>query len=395
VSEGLAVTCSEGEDAVPDAPAAVAPRFFVSSDVYRQAAYGSNHPLAIPRVESVMDLCAVLGWFPPGRYHDSAVAREDELAWFHTRDYIAALRAADAAGRATPEMRERFALGTIENPLFRGVFRRASTSVGGSIAAARLVAEHGGVAFHPAGGTHHGRPGRASGFCYFNDPVFAILALRKAGLGRIFYVDLDAHHGDGVEDAFRDDPTVFTLSIHEAGRWPNSGATVDSAGPTACNLPVSREFRDAELDYLMDQVVLPAGRAFAPDAVVVTCGADGLTGDPLSSMALSNVALWRATIAAAGLAPRAVVVGGGGYNPWTVARCWTGLWGRLNGFDVDAPLPAAATETLARLDCDLVDEEDFDDRWLHCLSDRPTPGTARDAVRTLAQDAWQHVRKSV
>ena len=129
--------------------------------------------------------------------------------------------------------------------------------------------------------------------------------------------------------------------------------------------------------------------------MVVTCGADGLAGDPLSSMALSNGALWRAAVAAAELAPRAVIVGGGGYNPWTVARCWTGLWGRLNGFDVDAPLPPAASAILQRLECDLVDEEEFDDRWLHFLSDLPGAGGVREAVRTLARDASLHVQESV
>jgi acetoin utilization protein AcuC len=377
------------------APQATGPRFFVSSDIYRQAAYGSNHPLAIPRVETVMDLCAELGWFPAGSYHDSSVATENQLARFHDRAYIDALRAADAAGRATPEVRERFSLGTIENPLFRGVFQRASTSVGGSIDAATLVAEKGGIAFHPAGGTHHARPDRASGFCYFNDPVFAILTLRDKGAGRVFYVDLDAHHGDGVEAAFRDDPTVFTLSIHEGARWPYSGAAVDSGGASACNLPVPKRFRDAELAYLMDEVVLSIGTRFAPDAVVVTCGADGLTGDPLSSMCLSNVALWRAADVAAKLAQRAVIVGGGGYNPWTVARCWAGMWGWLNGFDVDARLPPAATEILARLVCDLVDEDAFDDRWLHDLTDLPTPGPVRGEVRTLAARALLHAQESV
>src|SRR5207344_3103305 len=104
-------------------------------------------------------------------------------------------------GNVNAEERTRYGLGTMENPLFPGLFERAATSVGGSILAAQLALE-GRVAFHPAGGTHHGRPGRASGFCYFNDPVFAVLTLLRAGLERVLYVDLDAHHGDGVQDAF-------------------------------------------------------------------------------------------------------------------------------------------------------------------------------------------------
>ncbi|MDH3234029.1 MAG: acetoin utilization protein AcuC [Alphaproteobacteria bacterium] len=361
-------------------------RLFVSSDIYRRPAYGTNHPLAIPRLETVMDLCDALGWFPDGSYHESPVASAEQLAWFHHPGYVEALRTADAAGRATPGMRERYGLGTIENPIFKGVFARASTSVGGSIEAARLVAEAPGVAFHPAGGTHHAAPDRARGFCFFNDPVFGILALKRAGIGRILYVDLDAHHGDGVENAFIDDDTVLTVSIHEVGRWPYSGCG-ERPGAQVRNLPVSRGFNDSELAFLMEDAVLPAGRDFAPDAVVVTCGADGLKGDPLSSMALSNGALWRAAEAAAALADRAVILGGGGYNPWTVARGWAGLWGWLNRFDTAAPLPPAARAILRRLDCDLVDEEDIPAYWFETIVDPPNEGAVRAAVRACAAPA--------
>jgi acetoin utilization protein AcuC len=358
-------------------------RIFVGSDIYRRPAYGSNHPLAIPRVETVTDLCEALGWFPPGMYRESPVASAEQLSWFHDPDYVEALRAADAAGKASPQARETYGLGTIENPIFPGVFQRASTSVGGSIEAARLVAETPGVAFHPAGGTHHAAPGRARGFCFFNDPVFAILALKRAGMERVLYVDLDAHHGDGVEEAFATDDAVLTISIHEFGRWPYSGAE-DRPGSTVRNFPVPTGFNDSELAFLMDEVVLPLGRDFDPQAVVVTCGADGLEGDPLSKMALSNGALWHAAEDAAALADRAVIVGGGGYNPWTVARAWAGLWGWLNRFDVAAPLPQEAQAILRRLDCDLVDEEDVLPVWFETMLDPPHDGPVRDAVRAYA-----------
>ena len=120
-----------------------------------------------------------------------------------------ALQYAESEGRVAPEVRERYQLGTLENPLFPGLFERAAMTVGGSIQAAELALQ-GHVVFHPSGGTHHGRPDRASGFCYFNDPVFAIRTLLAAGIGTVAYVDLDAHHGDGVEDAFRADSRVTT-----------------------------------------------------------------------------------------------------------------------------------------------------------------------------------------
>jgi acetoin utilization protein AcuC len=355
---------------------------FVGSEVYRRAAYGSNHPLAIPRVATVMTLCRMLEWFGDEAYRDSPRASPDQLARFHTPAYIEAVRRVDQAGRADRATRERFGLGTMENPVFPGLYERAATSVGGSILAAELALA-GRTAYHPAGGTHHGRPDRASGFCYFNDPVFAILTLLDGGLERIYYVDLDAHFGDGVQDAFADDERVFTLSIHEAGRWPYSGALDDRSGGAARNLPVPRGFNDSELEHLMTRAVLPIGRRMAPQAVVVTCGADGLAADPLSGMALSNRALWRAVEQLTALSPRSVVLGGGGYNPWTVARCWTGLWGRLRGCDVFTGLPAPAQALLRTLDCDLVDEEEIDPAWHTRLADEPNPGAVRGDVAAL------------
>ena len=342
---------------------------FVGHDIYRRAAYGTLHPLAIPRVETVVDLCRALGWFGPGEYEVSPRATEEELAAFHDRDYIRALRQASAEGAVDTATRARHGIGTMENPLFPGVFERASTSVGGSIRAARLALE-GRVAYHPAGGTHHGRPGRASGFCFFNDPAFALLTLLQAGLARVAYVDLDAHHCDAVQDAFAGDARVRIVSVHEAGRWPHTGAADDTAGGIALNLPVPRGFDDGALERLMDRVVLPHVAGFRPEAVVLTCGADALAGDPLAHLALTNVALWDAVDALVALAPAAVVLGGGGYNPWTLARYWTGLWGRLSGREIPAQLPEAARAVLSRLSCDLVDDEDVKPEWLATLADR-------------------------
>jgi acetoin utilization protein AcuC len=356
---------------------------FVGHDVYRRAAYGALHPLAIPRVEAVVDLCSALGWLPADDYCVSPQASEDQLCAFHERAYVAALRAASAHGAVDVATRTRFALGTMENPLFPGLFERAATSVGGSIKAAELALD-GAIAFHPAGGTHHGRPGRASGFCYFNDPVFALRRLLAAGVARILYVDLDAHHGDGVQDAFAGDERVRLVSIHEAGRWPHTGGVDDDAGGNACNLPVPRGFHDAELALLMSDVVLPLAASVRPEAIVLTCGADALAGDPLTATALRNVALWDAVLELVSLSPVAVVLGGGGYNPWTLARYWSGLWARLSGRTIPDVLSAQSREVLGRLHCPLLDDEDVRPEWLATIADAPADRRAvRDEVRGL------------
>ena len=358
---------------------------FVASDFCRRPGFGKHHPLSIPRVSAVLELCTCLGWLDEKHLRPSRVATIAELGTFHNPEYVAALHASDAAGRVEPSIRERHGFGNFENPLFPGVFERAATAVGGSILAADLALE-GRAVFHPAGGTHHGRRDRASGFCYFNDPVFAIRRLLEGGVARVLYADLDAHHGDGVQDAFLDDPRVRVVSIHEEGRWPHSGAASDRGHGHATNLPVPSGCNDSEFAFLVDAVVLPLAARCAPEAVVITCGTDALAGDPLSRMALSNGALWNAVERLIGFAAPAVVLGGGGYNPWTLARCWTGLWGRLSGREIPVVLPAEAQLILRSLACDLIDDEDVELTWLETLADAPRPGPVRPAVRVLAAE---------
>lgn len=182
-----------------------APRF-IGSEIYRGSSYGAHHPLRVPRVSTVMDLTRVLGWLDPGCYVNAPRARPAALSMWHSADYIAALQQAEAQGHVTPEVRARHNLGTTANPVFPEVFRRPATSAGGTMLAAEMVALRGGVVHVPAGGTHHAFPDRAGGFCYFNDPVLCLLVLRHHGLERIAYVDIDAHHCDGVQHAFEGDP---------------------------------------------------------------------------------------------------------------------------------------------------------------------------------------------
>jgi len=354
---------------------------YAGSEIYRRAAFGKNHPLNIVRHSAVLDLVRILDWLSEDSFVDTEPATIEQLLEFHDLAYIEALQYAQSEGSVPPDARERYRIGTLENPVFDGLYERASMTVGGSIKAAKLACE-GNVVFHPSGGTHHGRPDRASGFCYFNDPVFAIRTFLDMGRSRVLYIDLDAHHGDGVEDAFVDHPAVMTISIHEEGRWPYSGPA--GRRGSACNLPVPRGFNDSELEYLVDHAVLPLAAEFSPDAIVLCCGADCLAGDPLSAMELSNVALWNAIGRILDLDQPTVILGGGGYNPWTVARYWAGLWGHINGREMPAVLPDEAIELMKSMECDLIDDEDIEPQWLTTMTDSPNPGTVRDAVKSVA-----------
>lgn len=355
---------------------------YIGSKIYRQPAFGTNHPLNIVRHAAVIDLLQMLGWLDENSFRESQPASVDQLVEFHSRTYVRALQYANATGLVDKEARERYQVGTFENPLFPGLFERASMTVGGSILSAELAVK-GHVVFHPTGGTHHGKVDRASGFCYFNDPVFAILTLLKEGRDRVLYIDLDAHHGDGVEEAFLDEPRVSTLSIHEAERWPFSGTTSrPDAG--AWNLAVAPGINDTEFEFLFDHAVLPLLDRFQPDALVLCCGADCLAGDPLSKMELSNVVLWDAVDSLIARQLPTVILGGGGYNPWTVTRYWAGMWGRISGQAFPERLPAEATDYLRNMECDLIDEEDVEEAWLTTMADTPYPGPLRDEIRSLA-----------
>ena len=369
---------------------------FIGSDIYRRSSYGPGHPLAIPRVSTVIDLCRALGWLPDCQYLDSPAATPDQLARFHHRDYIATLMAAERRQAVTPDERRRYNIGRNGNPVFAEMFRRPATACGGSILGASLILG-GGVVYNPAGGTHHGRPGRASGFCYFNDPVLAILELLDGGLERVFYLDVDAHHGDGVQAALADDPRVLTVSLHEAGRWPmgrepggnpstggpQPGAAADRGAGRARNLPVPPGFHDDEMTYLLEAAISPLAEAFAPQAVVLQAGADALADDPQSKLALSNRALWRVVETARTLAPRLLVLGGGGYNPWSVGRCWAGIWGLLNGFKPPERLPDVAEAVLRGLSWRHRHGRNPPERWFACLDDAPRSGRIRPEVRAL------------
>jgi acetoin utilization protein AcuC len=321
---------------------------FIGSEIYRGSSYGDWHPLRVPRVSTVMDLSRALGWLDGDQYSTSPRAKPAALSLWHDPAYIAALQQAECDGQVSDAVQARHNIGTHANPVFAEVFRRPATSAGGALLAGELLAKPG-VIYAPAGGTHHGMPDHANGFCYFNDPVLAILSLRRQGLCRIAYIDIDAHHCDGVDHAFRDDPDVLLISTHEENRWPRTGALNDIGAGNVFNLPLPRGLNDTEMALIRDRLILPVVSGFAPDAIVLQCGADALADDPQSRLTLSNNALWDVVSALRLLSDQYLVLGGGGYNPWSVGRAWAGVWATLAGHEIPDRLPEPAEDVLRAL----------------------------------------------
>jgi acetoin utilization protein AcuC len=332
------------------------------------------------------DLCRALGWLPDDVTRDAPTATEAELTRFHDPAYIEALRQAEQDQAVSAAVRDRFCIGAEGNPVYRDVYRRPAISAGGVMLAARLTAD-GGIVHCPGGGTHHGRPDKAAGFCFLNDPVLGLLTWLDHGLDNIVYLDIDAHHGDGVQDAFHGDPRVFTISLHEANRWPFTGPASDTAAGTARNFPLPAECNDSEFAWVMQHGVLPLIEARRPQAIMLQAGADALAEDPLAKLSLSNNAHRSVVQAIKALAPRLVVLGGGGYNPWTTGRCWALIWGTLNDFPIPHRLPAYAEGGLRALSFDRAAGRNPPPHWLTTLRDTPREGAIRDSVRRLIDEA--------
>jgi len=354
---------------------------FIGSDIYRGSSYGRWHPLSVPRVPQVVDLCRALGWLDAASYRSSPRAKASALTIWHTPDYIDALQRAEADQAVTPAVQARHHIGTTANPVYPEMFRRPATAAGGALLAAELLRD-GGIVHSPGGGTHHGFPDRAGGFCFLNDPVLAILALKSVGCRKVAYVDIDAHHCDGVEHGFADEPSVMLISVHEENRWPRTGALDARGCGNVFNLPVPRGFHDAEMAEIVTRLIEPQVARFRPDAVVLQCGADAVTEDPLSRLALSNNAHVDVLKALRPLSPRLLVLGGGGYNPWSVGRLWSRVWAELAGHEVPDRLPEQAQAVLRALRwTGLRASRATEPHWFDTLVDAPRTAPVRPEIR--------------
>ncbi|GIX49675.1 MAG: acetoin utilization protein AcuC [Candidatus Tectimicrobiota bacterium] len=327
---------------------------YIYTDEYARFEYGETHPLKPYRLKLTHALIESYGLLalPACRVVETVPATRAELETFHTPEYLDVLEAADL-GLYRPDYAA-YGLGPGDNPIFPGMYRWSQLCAGGTLQAARLVASgEVDVAFHSAGGLHHGMPDRASGFCYINDPVLAIGELVRQGY-RVAYIDIDVHHGDGVQAAFYDTDRVLTISLHESGRYlfPGTGFPQEigegKGRGYAVNLPFPPGMDDALYLEGFLAIVPPLVAAYQPDIVFTQLGVDAFHDDPLAHGNLTTAGFLRVLEVLKALARRWVATGGGGYNLANVARAWTLAWGVMNDVEVPDPLPEAVRPLLAR-----------------------------------------------
>ncbi len=328
----------------------VAP-FFYSDNLLRYN-MGPSHPMKPARLKLTFELLkcygltdTVLDVIAP------SLADAAEVSNIHSPHFLEALLAVQQGDRSISPYR--FGLGTGDNPIFEGIYNASMLYTGASIQAASAVADGGArVAFNIAGGLHHAHYERAAGFCVLNDCALAISRLRRS-YDRVAYVDIDVHHGDGVQELFYSDPSVLTLSIHEraSGFFPGTGDVWEiGEGPGtgySANIPVAPGATDEVWLNSWREAALPLLVAFNPDAIVLQMGADAHDLDPLAHISLTAQGWLEAIRDVKALNKPIVAIGGGGYNLTTTPRMWCLAIAELAGAHVPDEVPDTYSQRLA------------------------------------------------
>lgn len=325
------------------------------------AAYdlGADHPLRPERVTLAVALMEAYGLLAPPDdpgpgvldVIEPASAADDDLLLVHDADYVAVVK--ELSEHPSGAFLSRKGLGSADTPVFPGMHEASALVAGSTIRAIDEVfdAAHA-RAFSVAGGLHHAHRDRAAGFCIYNDAAIGIAhALQRRPDMRVLYVDIDAHHGDGVQETFYADPRVLTISLHETGMalYPGTGFA-DERGEAAglgfsANVPMPPYATDACYRLAFEGAVVPLAREFAPDLIVAQCGADAQHDDPLTTLGLTvggHAWLTRSIVSLADevCGGRLVALGGGGYG-WehVVPRAWTLAAAALADVELPEPLP--------------------------------------------------------
>jgi len=356
---------------------------FVYDDRLLGYDFGPAHPLRPQRLRLTDELLRAYGAFETAI--SPRVAREEEILAVHSADYVQAV-ARIGVGERLPDAAT-YGFGMGDNPPFPGVFDAALLYCGAALTAAERVLEgHVRAAFSPSGGLHHAMRGHAAGFCVFNDPAVAIHRLRQE-VERVVYIDIDAHHGDGVQALFYDDPTVMTISFHETGEtlYPQTGFPSEiGEGPGAgysVNVPLFPSTDDATYLRAFASVVPPLIQAFRPDVIVGQLGCDSHFDDPLSHLSITTRGYRELVRIIDGLCDRWVALGGGGYNLRTVPRAWTLAYEVMSGAEFADSIPTSFAERHG---------------LTHLHDPQPVrPGELAERVRTYADRSIDAVKRLI
>ena len=294
---------------------------FIYNDIFRNSIFGKNHPVTINRVSNVFDLSKIIK-FEKIDYLLSDLASSEELSIFHDKDYIKVLRKTEASQKISYFNSIKYNIGSPSNPIFKEMYKRHAASTGCLLSASKLILENKyNLIFSPGSGAHHGQKNKASGFCYFNDIATAILFLKESGIRKILYFDMDAHYGDGVVENFKGDKSILTISIHQEDLWPRSGEYLFKKD--VINIPVKAGFDDVGFKNLIRNKLLDQMKDFNPEVAFLQMGADCLKDDYMSKLLLSNNSMSFIIKIFKTFTKNIIVMGGGGYNPWTTLRAWT------------------------------------------------------------------------
>ncbi len=321
----------------------------VYHDDYLRYDFGEDHALRQVRVRLARDLIGAYGLLKDGEEIRPAPADEAAVRRVHDADYMAVVKDLSVHPKGVAY---EHGLGTADNPVFEGMYEATLLHVGGTARACDEVATGArNRAMNLGGGFHHAMPDRASGFCVFNDIAVGIRSLLEDhGIKRVLYVDIDAHHADGVQAIFDDDPRVLKISLHEDGHYlfPGTGFTNEMGTGEgrgySVNVPLPPYTRDVSYLYAFQEVVPPLARAFKPEVVVSQLGADGHALDPLTHLMLTTetyeaVGIMLDSLSKELCGGRWIATGGGGYEVTAVPRVWTVLFATMVGRELEDALP--------------------------------------------------------
>jgi acetoin utilization protein AcuC len=326
--------------------------FIFSEDLFKYK-FSSHHPFDQFRLKLTVDLLKRMGALDSNEILKPRMATDEELCLIHDPNYVEAVKMA-GHGTLQQEIAENYGLGTEDTPIFPNMHEASSILVGGTLTAVdQVMTEQAIHALHLGGGLHHGFRGKASGFCIYNDSSVAIKYLQKKYHARVLYVDTDAHHGDGVQWSFYDDPNVCTLSIHETGRYlfPGTGNVTERGQGKgygySFNIPVDAFTEDESWLFAYKNALKEVAKFFQPDVILTQNGVDSHYFDPLTHLSATMKIYREIPKIAHEIAHQYcngmwIAVGGGGYDIWRVVpRAWSLIWLEMTeNHNCYGPLPS-------------------------------------------------------